>query len=348
MNEILSEFSKYTNSEKRDVLNKIYDENISNIGFELIEILENEENINLREKILLLLEKQIETGEICFIEKMFESKNPFTRNGAVELLKRHKNYSITKKLIISSDKDVRKFGIDSLKFDESNEAFDIIEGVLKEEQDINIIMTAIEMAGDAGMGKATLLIEEKFIKAESIMLKCVCLEALSKIGCGSLYKKVIEKIENEIENPIMINSILRYISNIDKTDSALLFEKIIGQYSIAIYLKEIVDYLKKMDKIIPERIKSKLLELVPELKYSGEKYEIIKLVYENELGEEAIIKIKEMLNSDDEMIILAGLEILEKNGCKKDIPSIENVKKRSNSASILEAIEDTINKLKRE
>ncbi len=337
-------YGRMNSKEKMNFLDNLIKETDISYLPPLIEICEKEKERALKEKILFIISNLISEIDFEMFERMLQSADPFVRNGAVELLKenREKLYPLIEELSKHSDKDVRKFAIDALVEDSSDDAAKILGGAL-DDREINIRITAIEYLGNAGATAYTEKIEKLLLSEENVLLKCTALEALAKIGHSPHAREIIDKFSEE-NNPMIIFSFLKYLAAFGKDKELQLIDKIIERDE-SLFNREYIDAIEKIQtraKIekLPENVLKRLERIAEKTDNSPLKYEIMKLL--NKVKEEDLTEVREKLKSEDEMEILSAVEILRDRGTAEDIELLEELADRIESDEILEAIGDAV------
>jgi hypothetical protein len=114
---------------------------------------------------------------------LLENDDPEIRNQAVEVL-RHKGASTIPFLIPvmrAGEKDLRKLALDALNGLQGSGADEIYETALSD-QDLNVVITALEYIGTGRAAKFRNRIEELLLAGSQPMLVTACLKALAGIG----------------------------------------------------------------------------------------------------------------------------------------------------------------------
>ncbi len=314
----------------------------------LIGLCETENERAIKEKILSIISNSLSEVKFENLEKMLQSNDPFVRNGAVEILKNRGRefYPYIEKLSKHSDKDIRKFAIDTLANDSSEEAQTILGEALNDSE-INIRITAIEYIGNIGSKKHAKKIEEMLLTEENILLKCTALEALAKIGTSPRRKEIIEKFAND-SNPMLIFSFLKYISTFGGEEEILLIDKLIERDE-SLFNREYIDAIEKIQERagiqkLPDSIIKRLETIAQKTSNSPLKYEITKLL--NTVKGEDLSEVRKKLKSEDEMEVLSAIEILRDSGDENDIELLEELAEDTESDEILEAIGDAVENIR--
>jgi len=316
----------------------------------LVNILETEESRALKERILLALEKLLPLADFGSIERMLKSQDVFVRNGAIKIFKNSIRLVLPylKKLAKDSDKNVRKFAIDAISQDDSKEAKAIIKERLTDEE-INIVILAIEHLGNLEAKEAAEEIEEILLNTDNLLLQCACLETLAKISFSPHYQSIIQRFSQNVD-PIVRFSYLRYIGQFGDESALSVIEKFITE-NPRIFIKEAVDAIEKIIsryhlKSLPESLKTKLIDIMDTTANSVDKYGIMKILAKTD-GEHALNMARDSLNVDNDMVRLSAIEVLGERGSKTDIHLLEDLMKKVKPEELHEAIEDAISRLKK-
>ncbi len=314
----------------------------------LIEALEKEKSRAIKEKIYLLLLELIPKTGFDALAKMLRSDDPFTRNAAVEIIKISPDCptSLIKWLARDKDKDVRKLAIDAVSSQKSPEAVAIIRERLNDEE-INIVTTAVEYLGNVEDRESAEDIEELLLKTDNKFLQCTCLEALSKIGYSPSSRNIIEKFASE-NDPLVYFSYLRYVAEFGKKED---LEAILGlmEKFPGLLQREALDAIEKIVTNhgiteVPKRLEKTLVNIMDNTDNSNQKYQVLKILTQIS-GENFRDHVRELLDSTDEMLKLSAIEILADCGEEKDIELLENIAESTEEDELLEAIGDAVNKI---
>ena len=315
----------------------------------LIELMEKEEETGIKEKILLILGELIHDYDYKSLEKMFTSCDPFTRNGAIEILKESKVhlYKHLKRLSEHPDKDIRKFSIDALKEDPSAESLEIISSRLTDKE-INIRITAVEYLGNLKAIDCTDKIENMLLNEDNLLFICTALESLANIGTAQKRKQIIDKFKNT-DNPIILPSFIKYIGAIGGKDELTILLKLAIKDKNVVK-REFIDALESiMYRIKPEKLPKDMIALlrktIETTDINGDKYEILKILSSEEENNEKLNIARRKLKSDSILEVLSAIEIIGEEGNKEDIDLLDELADSTENDDILEAIGDAATKL---
>lgn len=314
----------------------------------LIDGLEKEKSRALKERILMVLSRLIPLVQYRDADRMLRSPDPFVRNGIVEIIKSSDIPIIQflEKLAEDKDKDVRKFVIDALSQEKSAEAVTIIRKRLDDE-DTNIVYTAIEYLGGFRDEVSSEKIEEILLNSSHPMVLCSGLEALAKIGRSDRRSEVLERFMDDDSDPITTFPLLKYLAAFGSGEHFEFMDKLLEK-NPEMFAKEIIDTINGIltqnpGASLPVSLRSNLEYLAETTNNSVNKYAIAKLLVRGEAGD--IEKIRSMLDDPNEMMKLCAIEILADVGDKTDIDRLEELAEDSESDELLEAIGDAVEKI---
>ncbi len=316
--------------------------------FYLIEALEKEESQAIKERIYLLLKKLLPESSFDILEKMLRSDDPFTRNAAVEMLKASSKCptSHIKWLARDKDKDVRKLAIDAISSDKSPEAIAIIRERLNDDE-INIVTTAVEYLGNVEDKESARDIEKLLLESENKFLQCSCLEALSKIGISPNHRKIIDRFSKDTD-PLINFSYLRYVAEFGTETNLETISELMGNHP-GLLVREALDAIEKIVtrhnvKKLPSSLQAILENIIENTDKGNQKYQALKIL--SQVGDKGLReKVRDMINSDDEMLRLSAIEILADCGVEEDIELLEAVAEDAEDGEVLEAIGDAVIKI---
>ncbi len=348
----LSDLNAQNREDKIAVIDKIREQKSIPSLDALINHLQEETDRAIKEKIVLVLDELLPKAGADCIGSMIRSEDAFTRNCAVEALKKADDtiVPILGKLSVDSDRDVRKFAIDALTTRDTPEVRSILRDRF-EDSDPNVVYTAVEYMGFLKDVESITSIERIAINAENNpMLFCSCLEALARIGTSSCNMDLMTYCKKVGENSLFRYSILKYMgscASYEIVESHIL--DLQGQ-SGEVFAKEIIDTMEAVCQRVPDlRIRPKLKEVLKRLIFSVEtgenRYELAKLLADNLDVEETRAAARLDLKSNDAMVVLAAIEILNEYGQRSDIIAMEKLAEETDSDEILEAIGDAVEEI---
>jgi len=337
-------------SKKLELLNDLLDKDIIELIDPLIELLENEENRAVKERIFLLLNRLVPLNSFKNIERMLRSADPFVRNAGVEIIKKNEipliNFFIS--LAEDPDRDVRKFVIDALSAEKNPDSVLIMRRRLHD-SDINIVYTAMEYLGNFADRGSAEEIEQILFNSDNMMVICSALEALAKIGYSPQSASIKEKFISE-NNPLFTFSFLKYLKSFGTPEDLAFIEKLIQEKG-EILTKEIIDALEgilvnnALDRF-PESLILELNLLQEKTNNEVNKYAISKLLARSDRWHALENARKTLLQEEcDDMLRLSAIEILKSLGTTEDVSLLENLVKVVESDELLEAIGDAVEEI---
>jgi HEAT repeat protein len=347
--------SKLSSSKREDRI-KVIDSILENRSISsletLIDHLKNETDRAIKEKIANILTLLLPDSGAGYISKMIKSEDSFTRNCAVEIMKKADDsvVRILAELAGDNNKDVRKFAIDSLITRDTPEVRSILRTRLKD-SDPNVVYTAVEYLGTLKDKESIVPIENLALDSDNNpMLFCTCLEALAKIGVHACNEEILSYCKHSNQEPLFRYSILKYLGCCASYETIESYILDLAGKSGETFAKEIIDTMEAVCQRIPDlTIRPKLKELLRRLIFSVEarenQYELTKLLADNLDVEQTRAGARLDLKSDDPMVVLAAIEILGKYGQESDIIAMENLAENTDSDEILEAIGDSVERI---
>lgn len=314
----------------------------------LVDGLEKEKSRALKERILMVLNRLVPLAQYRDADRMLRSPDPFVRNGIVEIIKSSDIPIIQflEKLAEDDDKDVRKFVIDALSQESSTEAVAIIRNRLDDE-DTNIVYTAIEYLGSFRDDASSEKIEAILLQSGHPMVLCSGLEALAKIGRSNRREAVLVRFIDDEGDPITTFSLLKYLASFGSGDHFDFIDKLLEK-NPEMFAKEIIDTINGIltrhpGAGLPVSLRSNLEFLEETTDNNVNKYAIAKLLVKGEAGD--IDRVRAMLTDPNEMMKLCAVEILADIGDESDIERLEEIAEDSDSDELLEAIGDAVGKI---
>ncbi len=318
----------------------------------LIDHLEREPERAIKEKIVVVLDDMLPEADATTVGRMVGAEDAFTRNCAVEAMKRagERADPILAALAADDNRDVRKFAIDALTSRDTPTIRQILRERLSD-PDPNVVYTAVDYLGslkDVESGNAIELLALN--SGDNPMLFCFCLESLAKIGTAACSKKLIEYCQTMSSDPLFRYSILKFMGCCATYEAVEIYILGLVKQSSELFAKEIVDTMEAVCQREPEAtIKPQLKEILKRLINSVEtgenKYELAKLLADNIDIEETRAIARLDMTSNKEMVVMAAIEILGKYGEESDIDALEELAEKTDSDDILELIGDAVEKI---
>lgn len=232
-----------TEAEKSEILENLRGSDDTSLIEPLVEFMENETSRAVRERLLMLLGHLVPLGGYNEndVGRMMRSPDPQVRNGIVEIIKKSDIPIIRflEKLAKDKDKDVRKFVIDALSREKSEQAIQLIRVALHD-TDINIRYTAAEYLGNFGDTGSVDDIEKMLLDSRHLMVTCAGLEALAKIGKSNRKQEILEKFMKENNDPMLNFPLLKYLGRFGSPSSLDHIESLIDRHPFT-FAKEVID-----------------------------------------------------------------------------------------------------------
>lgn len=338
-----------TNDEKAALLDSLREARDVNVIPQLIQALEKEKSRVLKERILLVLDTLMPLDDFREADHMLRSPDPFVRNGIVAIIKNHQVPIIRflEKLAEDPDKDVRKFVIDALSLEQSEQVIEIIRRRL-DDPEVNILYTAIEYLGNFKDSQSAEKIESIVLNSGQLMVICAGLEALAKMNRSPSRDKILERFMGARVQTLVSFPMLKYIGAFGTEADFPFIEHIIDTCSVT-FTKEIVDSISHIVKNrgltqLPLPLRRQLEDMQARTDNSVDKYSITKLLVRVNTGEpgELLVKLRGMLFDDDEVIKLCAVELLAEAGDESDIQRIETAAGETESSELQEAAGDAV------
>lgn len=318
----------------------------------LIDHLEREPDQAIKEKIVLVLDELLPESDANCIGRMIRSEDSFTRNCAVEAMKKAGDsvVPILGSLASDTNRDVRKFAIDALTTRDSPKVRSILRERLSD-PDPNVIYTAVDYLGELKDTASVGTIELLAMNIDNNpMLFCSCLEALAKIGTTACNTDLISHCKHKGKDPLFRYSILKYIGCCASYEFVESYILDLAAQSGELFAKEIVDTMEAVcgrepDVVIAAQLKEVLKRLIVSVETGENKYELAKLLADNVDIEETRAVARLDIKSDDQMVVLAAIEILSKYGHESDINILEDLAETTDSDEVLESIGDAVEQI---
>ena len=160
----------------------------------LLERLVKDPSRKVRETIFTALER-IDLPEVrIHMAMLLDSDDAFLRNQAVAVLQRKGAASATVLLsrMSDADPDVRKFVLDTAAGISSPEVEPIFDAAIHD-QDINVVIAALEYLGEQRKTRFRSAVEKIFLHAREPMLVCAAFAALLQIGDDSSWRCIRQR-----------------------------------------------------------------------------------------------------------------------------------------------------------
>jgi HEAT repeat protein len=160
----------------------------------LMQRLAAEPSRKVRETIFLALER-IDSPEVLIrVAALLDSDDAFLRNQSVGLLQRKGAAALPVLLarMHDTDPDVRKFVLEAAAGISSPDVEPIYEAALRD-QDVNVLIAALEYLGAQRKSRFKPVVEEIFLKATEPMLVCAAFATLLQIGDAASWQGIRQR-----------------------------------------------------------------------------------------------------------------------------------------------------------
>jgi HEAT repeat protein len=168
----------------------------------LMERLAIEPSRKVRESIFLALGKIDSPAVPIVVAALLESDNAFLRNQSVGLLQR-KGAAAAPALLArmhDADPDVRKFVLDTAAGIASPAVEPVFDAAIRD-QDVNVVIAALEYLGEHRMNRFKPDVEEAFLKGTQPMLVCAAFAALLQIGDATSWQCIRQRYPSPASVP---------------------------------------------------------------------------------------------------------------------------------------------------
>jgi len=342
-------FESGDNERKRELLSMIPNEPVEGLADYLLTALDRETDRAVKTRIILMFENLLVSGDVSILESLLRSNDPFVRNSAIEMIKRIERnwHPFLHRLANDLDKDIRKFIIDALANDDSPGARKILRDAI-DDPDVNLVYTAIEQLGSIRDLDSAARIEQLLFESDNPMVLCSALEALVKIGKCDRKESIIERFINHSDS-LFFFPLIKFISRFGDQKQLTFLEKLVDE-DWATYSKEIIDaltgivrnqHLERLPKTLLEKIEHK----VRESDNSPNRYALMQLIASLDM-KDSLAKARLMLEDENLMAKLCGIEIIAEKGGESDIQLLDELAEKSeHNDELLEAIGDAIYKI---
>lgn len=318
----------------------------------LIEHIQQEKSIFVREVIVNNISQIQDPALVQKLLPLLRSDDAFIRNAIIDIVstRRDEVAAYLEPLMEDADKDVRKFALDILYQLKTEEVAPYMVCFLND-SDINIIITAVEYLGNLGTTEQTPAINSVLEKAENLLLRCTCLEALAKIGDKQSRQIVSRMFPNpDAVKGLELFSYLKYMAkqgDVDKLPFILSLMTSKGK----LLTKEIINTLQG---ILERTTRGQLSEemLAEILGFIGSdinpinKYEL--LVFLGQFDNQAILDaLLAYTDSEDRLVILGAIEGLGLLGRPDALPVLQDLLVKVQDEDIQDAIQRSLQQVSR-
>lgn len=333
MDELFELYKISTKEQKLDLIDEFFKrKNYSEYIENLIDLLDTEKELIIREKIVLALKKHNSIDIVQKILRFYNSNDVFLRNIAIDIVTSYYELPLQNllKMLNDENKHIRKLALDTLFNTRNSMMASFIMESLINETDMNNKITAVEYLGKLNAKRYADDIANLLDTETNEFFIVTVLEALNYIGNEYSYKKVAEKF-GDIENVniIILKPLIKFCAKFINKDMIYKLRKIKKHYKFL--SKEIIFTLNSAfqnlseDEIleVEKDIYDILIELL-NLRLSNEVfYDALNLLslFDNEEVETIA---KRFLYEKEDIVRYRAAEILLERDRKKYIKDVEN------------------------
>lgn len=313
----------------------------------LVEHLQLEKSRFVREVIVNNLPQYNHPALVAKLLPLLRSEDAFIRNAVIDIVstRRDEVAAYLEPLMEDSDKDVRKFALDILYQLKTVEAAPYMICFLND-PDINIVITAVEYLGSLDAREYAGSINQVLKKANNLLLRCTCLEALAKIGNEESKQIVYELFPDpEAIKGLELFSYLKFLAK--QGDAGTLpFVLTLMKNNGRLLAKEIINTLEGIlergaDGNLAEEMLSEILNFIAGDINSINKYEL--LVFLGQFHNPAILgPLLEYARSEDKLVALGAIEGLGLLGRKEATLVLRELMASANDEDIMDALEKSL------
>ncbi|MGE5397951.1 MAG: HEAT repeat domain-containing protein [Chitinophagales bacterium] len=313
----------------------------------LVERLQVEDSRFVREVIVNSLKALKAKQIVDNVLPLLRSDDAFLRNSAIDILvvQDESDMDSLRMLLHDPEKDVRKFVLDILVQLGTVYAVSLLTEALND-SDINNVITAVEYLGRLDASASINYINDVFNKTDNMLLRCTCLETMSKIGNKQSMDYVALKYPDyQAIGGLEMYSFMKYLARKGSElhlpiVTQLIVEK--GEHMV----KEIINALEGiLQRSEMEYLPNSLLEALDGYIDSDineiNKYELLILLsdYKNE---EISSIIKKHLTSGNRMVCLGAVEGAGNYGNKEFESTLKELRENADDPELLDAIEKSL------
>ncbi len=197
----------------------------------LIARLQREEEQVVKEAIALALERIDGPRVVAASLPLLSSEDPYVRNLAVELLRKGGQAQADALLAFLSeqkDPDIRKFIMDIAAQFDNPAAMRFLHLGLTDE-DVNVVIAAVEYIGQKELRPLREAIEETFLAAQEPMLVATCLETLAAVGDAATLTLVARRFPDlGRADPVYLVPLLKLYGRLGGPEHLELFDKMLA------------------------------------------------------------------------------------------------------------------------
>ncbi|MEN6391656.1 MAG: HEAT repeat domain-containing protein [Syntrophomonas sp.] len=318
----------------------------------LIEQIQREKSVFVREVIVNNIPQIQDPALVQKLLPLLRSDDAFIRNAIIDIVstRRDEVAAYLEPLMEDADKDVRKFALDILYQLNTEEVAPYMVCFLKD-SDINIIITAVEYLGNLGAAGQTPAINTVLEKAENLLLRCTCLEALAKIGDDRSREIVGRLFPNpDAVKGLELFSYLKYMAKQGNADTLPFILSLMTSKG-KLLTKEIINTLQGIlertsDGQLTDEMLAQILGFIGSDINSINKYELLVFLgqFKNQAILDALLSYSE---SEDRLLVLGAIEGLGLLGRPEALPVLQGRLAGVQDEDIQDAIQKSLQQVSR-
>ena len=279
------------------------------------------------------------------------SDDAFIRNAGIDILSYQGEQAIIglQRLLHSSDKDVRKFALDTI-FQINNQYTPDMVAEALEDPEINIVITAVEYLGRLEASAHIERIHHIFTTTDNLLLRCTCLETMAVIGNPDTVKVVASLYPDPVSiNELELYSLVKFIGHQGSEKHLPLIISLMAEKG-DIMTKEIINAVDSILRRtgrneLPAELMSALAAYIATDINDINKYELLVLLarYTNEA---VFSLLMDYASSTNHLVCLGAVEGLGIYNNPEALPYLEKLRDQIDNIDILEALERSIELLR--
>lgn len=318
----------------------------------LIEHIQREKSVFVREVIVNNIPQIQDPALVQKLLPLLRSDDAFIRNAIIDIVstRRDEVAAYLEPLMEDTDKDVRKFALDILYQLKTEEVAPYMVCFLKD-SDINIIITAVEYLGNLGASEQTPAVNAVLEKAENLLLRCTCLEALAKIGDDRSREIVGHLFPNpDAVKGLELFSYLKYMAKQGGLDTLPFILSLMTSKG-KLLTKEIINTLQGIlertsEGQLSDEMLAQILGFIDSDINSINKYEL--LVFLGQFKNQAILgAILPYIENEDRLLVLGAIEGLGLLGRPEALPVLQDLMAKVQDEDIQDAIQKSLQQVSR-
>lgn len=323
-----------------------YDAYVEGIG-PLLERLQVEQSRFVREVIISSLKTMQGPELIARVVPYLNSDDAFIRNGCIDILSRQGEDAIEalRSSLSNSNKDIRKFAMDTLFQIGSERAAELIAASLND-TDVNNLITAVEYLGRLESRAHVGPINKLFLDTGNTLLRCTCLETMALIG-NEESLLAVNKMYPDYQSISFLEkySFLKFVSRMGTMIHLALIISLLEEKNSLMH-KEIINAIegilqREELEVLPAGLLNALNEYLDSPIREINKYEILLLISEYK-NQEILAILQRYLNPQNRLLCLGAVEGIGHYGDAEARAELLKLKEGLNDEEILESIERSL------